>query len=359
MTQQHKIAVVLFQLGGPDSLDAVEPFLYNLFRDPDIINFPGAFMARRPLAKFISTRRHNKVAEHYREIGGKSPILELTNTQASALESLLNESQPAKVFVAMRYWHPFAQEVIAELKKERYSKIILLPLYPHFSRATTVSSMKEWNRQCRVDNYQEVSTVSVCCYFNHPLYIDAIVDNINEAYAKFSDVHPHDIDLIFSAHGVPLSIIKEGDPYQRQIEETVRLVCERGGWISPHTLCYQSKVGPAEWLRPSLDDTLRILAFKKRRHVLVIPVAFVTEHIETLHEINIEARATAKHLKFTRFEMMPALNNHQKFIRCLADLVIRKSSDAEIDLPSCKILYQNDPGRPLPALCPYWTEEGR
>ena len=359
MMPQHKIAVVLFQLGGPDSLEAVEPFLYNLFRDPDIINFPGAFLARRPLAKFIASRRHGKVAEHYKEIGGKSPILELTTAQAVALERELNKSVPARVFVAMRYWHPLTEEVILELKNERYSKVILLPLYPQFSKATTVSGLREWNRQCRVHQFQEVPSLPICCYYNHPLYVDAIVDRIDQVYHQFSDVHPHAIDLVFSAHGVPVSIIKEGDPYQRQIEETVRLVCARGGWLSPHFLCYQSKVGPAEWLRPSLDDTLRILAFKKRKHVLVVPIAFVTEHIETLHEVNIGARQVARHLGFTKFEMMPALNDHPQFIRCLADLVLKKSTGMAIDLPSCKTLFQNDPARVPPMLCPHWIQDGR
>jgi ferrochelatase len=146
MDMNEQVAVVLFQLGGPDSLDAVEPFLYNLFCDPDIINFPGAFLARRALAKFISSRRSKKVAEHYREIGGKSPIVDLTNAQARALEARLNATLPAKVFVAMRYWNPRTEEVIAQLNAGRFSKIILIPLYPQFSKATTISSMKEWNR---------------------------------------------------------------------------------------------------------------------------------------------------------------------------------------------------------------------
>src|SRR5689334_19745547 len=146
MTEQ-KTAVVLFQLGGPDSLDAVEPFLYNLFCDPDIINFPGAFLARKPLAKFISTRRAKKVAEHYREIGGKSPIVDLTMAQASALERRLNATIPARVFVAMRYWRPFTQEVVAAIKQGGYDRIVLLPLYPQFSKATTISSLKEWRKQ--------------------------------------------------------------------------------------------------------------------------------------------------------------------------------------------------------------------
>jgi ferrochelatase len=353
---QPKTAVVLFQLGGPDSLEAVEPFLYNLFCDPDIINFPGAFVARRPLAKLISTRRHKKVAAHYAEIGGKSPILELTNRQAAALEAELNKEMPARVFVAMRYWHPYTEEVIEELKKERYGNIVLLPLYPQYSKATTVSSMKEWNRQCQILGYSGVATSSVCCYYNHPLYIEAIADNVDETYARFSGIHPHEIDVIFSAHGIPVSLVNEGDPYQRQIEETVRLVAQKGGWISPHHLCYQSKVGPAQWLHPSLHETLQLLALRKRKYALIIPIAFVTEHIETLHEINIETRESAGKLGFEKFEMMPALNDSAKFIRCLADLVRKKTAAAPLGLASCKSLFEKDPGRIAPTLCPYWLQ---
>jgi ferrochelatase len=327
----QNIAVVVFQLGGPDSLDAVEPFLYNLFRDPDIINFPGAFLARRPLAKYISTRRAKKVAEHYREIGGKSPIVDLTNDQARALELRLNESLGhsvgqhvrAEVFVAMRYWHPLTEEAIAKLQRGKYKKIICLPLYPQYSKATTVSSVKEWNRQCAILKFNTIPTETICCYHNHPLYIKAIVDNINTTYSKFSSLHPDSVDLIFSAHGIPLSLVKEGDPYKGQIEETVRLVVEKGGWKSPHRLCYQSKVGPAEWLKPSLHTAMRELAAAGRKHFLVIPVAFVTEHIETLHEINIEAREEARQLGVERFEMMPALNDSPTFIECLKDLVMQ------------------------------------
>ncbi len=356
MKAPGRIAVVCFQLGGPDSLDAVEPFLYNLFRDPDIIDFPGAFIARRPLAKLISSRRHKHVAAHYAKIGGKSPIVDLTKEQASALERELNKTIPARVFVAMRYWHPFSQEVIDELKAEKFSKIVLLPLYPHFSKATTISSLKEWNRQCRLRHFEDVPTVSVCCYHNHPSYIAAITDNIGEAYARFNSVHPHEIDLVFSAHGLPVSLIKAGDPYQRHIEETVRLVCEKGGWLSPHHLCFQSKVGRAKWLRPSLNETISMLALKKRKNLLVIPISFVTEHIETLFEINIETRELAEKLGIERFEMSHALNNHPLFIRCLTDLVLKKTSDAPIDLPPCSSLFRGDPGRTAPVLCPYWSQ---
>ena len=165
-----KIAVVLFQLGGPDSLEAVEPFLYNLFCDPDIIDFPGAFLARKPLAKFIASKRSAKVAEHYKEIGGKSPILDLTMAQAKALQDELDKRISAKVFVAMRYWHPLTEEIILQLKNENFKKIILLPLYPQYSKATTGSSLNEWNRQCKKLNYNTVSTSIVQNYHNHPLY---------------------------------------------------------------------------------------------------------------------------------------------------------------------------------------------
>lgn len=353
MTPDKKIAVVLFQLGGPDSLEAVEPFLYNLFCDPDIIDFPGAFLARKALARFISTRRSKKVAAHYAEIGGKSPIVDLTGAQARALERELGPD--ARVFVAMRYWRPFTEDVIAELKRGRYEKIVLLPLYPQFSKATTISSMKEWQKQSALLGFQDAPTSTICCYHNHPLYIEGIVDNINTAYAKFSHLDPLEVELVFSAHGVPVSLIAAGDPYKLHIEETVRLTVEKGAWKSPHRLCFQSKVGPAQWLKPSLDDTIHELAAQGRKHLLIIPVAFVTEHIETLHEINIETRQEALELGIEQFEMMPALNDHPKFIACLADLVRKSASGTPTGLRSCQAL----PGTPLatrtPVLCPFWN----
>lgn len=321
MTAQQKIGVVLFQLGGPDSLEAVEPFLYNLFCDPDIINFPGAFLARRLLAKLISTRRSKTVVDHYREIGGKSPIVDLTLEQARSLETVLRSRIDARVFVAMRYWHPLTQEVIETMKRENFDRLVLLPLYPQYSKATTVSSAKEWQKQAKRLGYENIPSETVCCYFNHPLYIEGIAGNISIAWKRFSGIDPSQIDIVFSAHGVPMSLVRAGDPYKSHIEETVRLVMECGQWPSPHRLCYQSKVGPAEWLKPSLTETIAALAGNGRKHLLIVPVAFVTEHIETLHEINIEARKEALHLGVKQFEMMPALNSSPKFINCLAQLV--------------------------------------
>ncbi len=324
MNSNKKIAVVLFQLGGPDSLESVKPFLYNLFCDPDIINFPGAFLARKFLAKIIANRRAPIAAGHYKEIGGKSPILELTRNQAVALERELNKEANVKVFIAMRYWHPLTEVAVSEIKKGNYSQVILLPLYPQYSMATTLSSVKEWNLQCDRLKFNNEHQELIESYYNHPLYIQAIVERINSVYPKFSHLNTADVDIVFSAHGIPVSLIEAGDPYQKHIQETVRLVVEQGQWKSPHLLCYQSKVGPAEWLKPSIDATLKELASKGRKHLLVVPIAFVTEHIETLHEINMEYREVAEHLGITQYEMMPALNDSPTFIQCLKDLVLSK-----------------------------------
>jgi protoporphyrin/coproporphyrin ferrochelatase len=317
MADPKKIAVVLFQLGGPDSRAAVEPFLYNLFCDPDIINFPGAFLARKLIAKLISTTRSKVVGQHYAEIGGGSPIRRLTEQQARALELALKPHISARSIVAMRYWHPNTAEAIATLDSEPYDQLVLLPLYPHYSFATTRSSLNEWNRQ-----YKPKTPANVIDHFyDHPDYIAAIVERINAVLAEIK--YPDDIHLVFSAHGLPLALVEKGDPYPKQIEETVQLVRELGAWPNPHILCYQSRVGPQKWLQPSLTTTIEQMAHNGIKRMLVIPISFLTEHIETLHEINVEAREEAESLGVTEFRMMPALNDSPLLIRALADLVLR------------------------------------
>ncbi len=317
MSGPKKIAVVLFQLGGPDSQAAVEPFLYNLFCDPDIINFPGAFLARKAIAKLISTTRSKVVGQHYMEIGGASPIRRLTEQQARALEAALKPHISARAIVAMRYWHPNTAEAVAALASEPYDELVLLPLYPHYSFATTRSSLNEWNRQ-----YKPATPVKIIDHFyDHPDYIAAIVERINSVLAEIK--RPDDIHLVFSAHGLPLALVEKGDPYPKQIEETVQMVRELGAWPNPHVLCYQSRVGPQKWLQPSLTTTIEQMARNGIKRMLVIPIAFLTEHIETLHEINIEAREEAEKLGVTEFRMMPALNDSPLLIRALADLVLR------------------------------------
>jgi ferrochelatase len=242
--------------------------------------------------------------------------------------------------------------VVREIKAGGFDQIILVPLYPQFSQATTGSSLNEWNRQAtKLDLH--LPTRFVCCYPNHPAFVDAIVENIRASLTKFSNVPPEQITLVFSAHGVPVSYIQKGDPYQLHVEETVRRVVERGKWSSPFTLCYQSKVGPMQWLKPSLIETVEQLSGSGRKHLLVIPIAFVTDHIETLHEINIEVRAHAMSQGVQQFELMPAINDHPKFIDCLADLVSQHLSQS-VECATCETLWRQKTERPQPGKCPHF-----
>jgi ferrochelatase len=316
----------MFQLGGPDSLEAVQPFLLNLFLDPDIIPMGPLGFLRRPLAKLISSRRCVPVRGRYAEIGGRSPIGALTERQRGALvESLAGEIDPVAV-VAMRYWHPLTAEAVEALRKAGpLDEIVLLPLYPHFSYATTLSSLKEWRRVYgEPESGPPQRTISQ--FFDHPHYIQALVQRIGSVLRQFEDSSR--IHLVFSAHGLPMSLVEKGDPYPGQVESTVRMVCEEGrkqftGWPRTHLLCYQSRVGPAKWLQPSLTGTIERLGTEGVKEMLVVPISFVTEHIETLHEINIEARAEAKQFGIEVFRMMPAVGDSPLFIAALKDLVLR------------------------------------
>jgi protoporphyrin/coproporphyrin ferrochelatase len=312
----RRVGVVLFQLGGPDTPEAIEPFLYNLFCDPDIIDFPFARIGRKPLAKLISTTRAKKVQHHYRAIGGASPIRRFTERQAIALqEKLVSDGVDANCFVAMRYWHPFTSEAIDQFHASGCDEIVLLPLYPQYSSTTTGSSLNEWQRL--FDDNIPVHCVQT--FYRHPLYLDALVEKVDEALTRFPESGPPEI--VFSAHSVPLSVIAKGDPYQRHIEETVDLLMERGGWRNRHRLCYQSKVGASKWLQPSLHRTIRDLAAERVREVCIVPIAFVSDHVETLGEIDHEAREEAAALGIQQFEMTSGLNDSPTFIAALADLV--------------------------------------
>ena len=319
-----RVGVVLFQLGGPDSLETVEPFLYNLFTDPDIIDLPLAFLFRKPLARFIARKRSPKIQEHYREIGGRSPILRMTLRQAKALEKRVNQEVPANVYVAMRYWKPFTEEVLARMESDGITRAVLLPLYPHYSVATTGSSLHEWERAVRRIGNGRLTYELVEEYSTHPSYIDGIVQNIRIALRRVREADRKNVHLVFSAHGTPVKLVKRGDPYQRHVIQTYEAVLKAGDFGLRHTLCYQSKVGPEKWLEPSLDDTIEHLAAAGETHLLVIPIAFVSDHIETLHEINIEAKAEALRLGIRHYDMMPALNTNRSFIEALAKVVVAK-----------------------------------
>lgn len=312
------LGVVLFQLGGPDTLEAIQPFLYNLFCDPDIIDFPFARLGRKPLARLLSSTRTQKVRHHYSVIGGGSPIRKFTEAQARALEDRLGRlGVSARCFVAMRYWHPFVAEAVEQLRAARCEEVVLLPLYPQYSSTTTGSSLNEW-RRCFHDT---IPVHRVETFYQDARYLDAVVEKINQALARFPD--PAAAVLLFSAHSVPLSLIEKGDPYQRQIEATISLLVERGGWPNPRRLCYQSKVGASRWLQPSLRGALRELAEQHVQDVCIVPISFVSDHLETLGEIDYEARHEARRLGLRQFEMTAGLNDSPKFIDALAYLVLR------------------------------------
>jgi len=331
----RRVGIVLFQLGGPDTLEAIEPFLYNLFCDPDIIDFPFARIGRKPLAKLISSTRARKVQHHYATIGGGSPIRRHTERQARALEAeLRRQGVDAHCFVAMRYWHPFTGEAIGQLRAAQCDEVVLLPLYPQYSSTTTGSSLNEWRRLFHDD-------LPVHCaetFYRNTMYLDAIVEKVNQALSRFSSQETPEI--VFSAHSVPMSVIAKGDPYQRQIEETVELLAQRGGWRNHRTLCYQSKVGASKWLQPSLHHTIRRLSADGVREMCVVPVAFVSDHVETLGEIDHEARELAARVGISQFEMSAGLNDSPKFIAALAQIV-----DEALAQPVSSLLPAHNLGR--------------
>ncbi len=315
----NKSTVILLNLGGPDSLEAVEPFLYNLFQDPDIFKIP---IGQKLFAKLISHFRAPKVIEEYKLIGGKSPIGEWTEIQRSKLEKKLNNSGfESDVYIAMRYWKPFTKDVIQKIEKENYSKIILLPLYPHYSITTTGSSFNEWNRHYRGDKNK---LVYIKNYHLNEKYIAAINQRIDEALQNFPDDTKNKVHILFSAHGTPVSLVKKGDPYSFQINETVEAVMKSRNFSHPYHLCFQSKVGPMKWLEPATDIKIEELAKNGFKDILVVPISFVSDHIETLFELDIEYRHVASENGIENYFVMKGLNDSDLFIDALADVVINE-----------------------------------
>lgn len=326
MAGKKRIGIVLFQLGGPDSLDAVEPFLRNLFLDPDIIPMGPLGFLRGPLARYIAKKRSVPVRGRYAMIGRRSPIGILTERQRKKLALALTPYIEPVAVTAMRYWHPLTYEAANALRSAGpVDEIVLLPLYPHYSYATTLSSLKEWKRVYGQPNGSPPIKI-VEDFYNHPLYIQALVEKIGVCLRQFPDSSR--AQLLFSAHGLPMSLVEKGDPYPKQVQETVRLTCELGAerfvnWPRQHLLCFQSRVGPAKWLEPSFVGELERLGHAGVKEMLVVPISFVTEHIETLHEINIDGRADARKAGVERYRMMPAVGDSASFIGALKDLVLK------------------------------------
>jgi len=325
-----RIAVVAFNLGGPDSPDAIEPFLFNLFNDPAIIGLPG--ILRRPLAKFVSRRRGPVAREIYEHLGGKSPLLEETEAQAEALAAeiakKLGEETAARVFIAMRYWHPMSDETAAKVKDYDPDTILLLTLYPQYSTTTMGSSLKEWRRAAKAVGLDK-PTRAVCCYPAEEGFITGLAGlirpAIEEAAKLFSSAAAPRV--LFSAHGLPKKIVAKGDPYQWQVERTAAALVRA---LAPPdqekpdldwAVCYQSRVGPLEWIGPSLDDELSRAA-KDAVAVVVAPVAFVSEHSETLVELDIEYRKMAEKLGVPAYVRVPTIGTEARFVSALARIVL-------------------------------------
>lgn len=319
-----RIGVVLFNLGGPLSTDDIEEFLFNLFMDPYIIEIPLHGFLRRGLARFIAKRRAERTAHYYEVMGGKSPQYELTVKQADALENALAEYFDAKVYVAMRYFRPTIKETYKALLKDNIENVILLPLYPHYSRTTTLSSFAEWNKVAK-NVSGRMKVLQIESYHDNPLYVEAVAGRVAEGLSRFLSGVRDTVYILFSAHGVPERIIKRGDPYQRQIIETVDLVSKK--FPNLHSLAYQSRVGPVRWLGPPTLDEIKRLAVNEVKNLLVVPISFVSEHSETLYEVNHLFRNEAKQAGIEHFEMMPALNDSPKFIEALSRLVVDKAKE--------------------------------
>ncbi|HXZ25069.1 MAG TPA: ferrochelatase [Nitrospiria bacterium] len=318
-------AVILLNLGGPDSLEAVEPFLYNLFRDPDVIDYPVGQWVRNRIAAAVARKRAPVVRKYYRMIGGKSPILDHTKAQAQLLERALRPHGAYTCLIGMRYWHPMIDTAVNTALGIAAKRCIILPLYPHYSLATTGSAFTEVRRQLRQRAANRLTVRFIDDWHNHPAYIAALADRIR---AGLSEIAPplDRVHLVFSAHGLPEKLIKKGDPYQRQIEETVRLTVKSLGYDEGRVhLCYQSRVGPLKWIGPSTEELIKELAGRGVRTALVVPVSFVSDHLETLYEIDILYKKMAEGLGISEWRRAPSLNDSPMFIEALKTIVLEAS----------------------------------
>ena len=331
------IGIILLNLGGPDSLESIGPFLYNLFSDRDIIRLGPSFL-QKPIASFISKTRSKKTMAMYAMIGGKSPILEITTAQARELEKLLNQrletsanspihqftdSPIVRVYLGMRYWHPFIGDTLDKMQRDGVEKILALGLYPHYSIATTGSSERIFKEAAEKRHMEYFCAPS---WFNHPVYIDALVEKIRE---KMKDFQNKPV-VLFSAHSLPQKFIDEGDPYANEIRGTIEAVLKKID-IQWH-LSYQSKSGPVKWLAPSTEHKLEELAGKGVKDLLVVPISFVSDHIETLYEIDILYKNMAQKLGIN-LKRAESLNTSPKFIEALKDIVITNMKEWDLKSP--------------------------
>jgi protoporphyrin/coproporphyrin ferrochelatase len=317
-----RVGVLLLNLGGPEQLSDVRPFLYNLFSDPEIIRLPFRWL-QKPLAWLISTSRAQKSQENYRQIGGGSPLRQITEEQGNALQQdLHNKGLDATVYIGMRYWHPFTEEAVAQVKRDGIEDLVVLPLYPQFSISTSGSSFRILEDLWKEDpELQKINYTVIPSWYERPGYVESMADLVRQELDHCAN--PQEATVFFSAHGVPISYVTEaGDPYQAEIENCTELIMKALSRPNPHVLAYQSRVGPIEWLQPYTEDELVALGEKGTQEIVVVPVSFISEHIETLQEIDMEYREIALESGIQQFRRVPALNTYPKFIDDLGNLVV-------------------------------------
>jgi protoporphyrin/coproporphyrin ferrochelatase len=348
-----RVAVVLFNLGGPDSLDSVRPFLRNLFSDYAIIRLPYVF--RSLLAWYISTKRTRFAQEIYKQMGGKSSILEETIAQATLLENSLNQSSPEntyKCFIGMRYWKPFIEQSIQEIIAWKADHIVLLPLYPQYSTTTTASSFLEWKKQAQ-KHHLSIPISGMCCYPTDEKFIQAHVLKIKDVLEQLTPEEYKNTRILFSAHGLPQKIVDDGDPYVYQVQSGVEKILEglqEMGHTSLDTvICYQSKVGRLQWVTPSTEEEIHKASLDKKG-LIICPIAFVSEHSETKVELDIEYKELSESLSIPFYYRIPTLSNSPEYIDCLVDIVLQAQKSKTQILSPClkkcsqhKRCYKNNP----------------
>jgi len=315
-----KVGVLLFNLGGPETLRDVKPFLYRLFSDPEIIHVKFSPL-RKAIAYMIATLRRKTSEGYYSQIGGGSPLRRLTEEQAKALaDELKRRGRDVETFVGMCTWHPFLFEAVDKIDEANIDSLVILPLFPQYSVTTTGSGFAVLRHL--IDKHPQFKRLDVqwiCSWADQPTYIESFVQAIQRELGKFTD--PEKVHLLFSAHSIPESYVRNGDPYLEQTKETVELIMDRLGRRNPYQLSFQSKIGPVKWLEPFTSDVIVELGKQGVDDVLVIPVSFVSEHIETLYELDILFRKVAADAGVENFRRVPALNSDPTFIRALADIV--------------------------------------
>lgn len=322
--KEARVGVLLLNFGGPETLHDVKPFLYHLFADPEVIRLP--FILREPLARLIASFRHNRSRGYYEKIGGGSPLRRITEQQGEALRAAL-ERQGYKVgiYIGMQCWHPFIEEAVRRIIHDRLTHLVVLPLFPQFSVTTTKACLAKFDKQVKTHPAWPVIEHEVIeFWYDHPLYVESLAQMIQEELKKFPSEVMADVHLVFSAHSIPQKYVDRGDPYAEQTRRTIELIMDRLGRSHPYHLAFQSRLGPIRWLQPYTDKLIEQLGREGVHHVLAIPISFVSEHIETLYEIDMLYQGMAREAGISDFRRVPAPNTHPAFIQALTDLVQSK-----------------------------------